>query len=252
MNLSRCLLICLWLSLLGTQTLASITYDIAPREGKLESWSLDGGSITTDGTLGVIDSSNFLSWKIHFTSPAGETIISSSTGGQTLEHSFRYAGNDSAANPSNEPSNYTFTPPPPSYTTLVASRERLTFQIGNDDIYYLFFSTGNLLDEDFIGDSFVFFPRGKAIRLLGSGGGSIVGPGILFDNAVDSSTPLHPLQDHYFGIEHPNTSGIVDSFDLYTESDDELVVGIASQIPEPCSLFYAILGVIACTSRRRR
>lgn len=60
---------------------ASLTYQIPFYPGEVDGWSLDGGSITTDGTLGPITTENLESWEFRLTSPAGSSMVSSKSGG---------------------------------------------------------------------------------------------------------------------------------------------------------------------------
>lgn len=232
----RYLFVSLLFLLLGTKALASITYQILPRDGKQDAWSLDGGSITTDGTLGEIDTSNFESWELHFTSPAGESVISSITG-EALEHSIEFNILDGVGNYEEDA----------TYTTLIAKEDRLTFSVGKNDIYSLFFSTSSLLDY-FNGKAFAFFPLGTASGLRFVGDNSIIGPGIFFDNDVDSSIPIHPLQDYYFGIDHPNTASLVDSSD----PSEEFLIGTVGTVPEAYTIILLTLCSLGYMLQRNR
>ena len=58
-----------------------LTYQVVPRDGKEALWSLDGGWIMTDGTIGEIGLENITSWDLRFSSPSGQASISSEAGG---------------------------------------------------------------------------------------------------------------------------------------------------------------------------
>lgn len=59
---------------------ASIRYDIVLYTGFDDGWTLDGGSITTNGTFGPLVETDIVDWSILFTSPiAGYTLTPSGT-----------------------------------------------------------------------------------------------------------------------------------------------------------------------------
>lgn len=66
---------------------ADIIYDVIPYGGFSSGWSLDGGSITTDGTIGPITFDNFVDYLISITSPEGSYTLDPS-------NSFSFFPND--------------------------------------------------------------------------------------------------------------------------------------------------------------
>lgn len=50
---------------------ANILYTLVDYSGFKAGWSFDGGTVTTDGTIGTLTSSNFVDWDISFTTSTG-------------------------------------------------------------------------------------------------------------------------------------------------------------------------------------
>lgn len=54
---------------------ADIVYTLVPYSGFAPGWSFDGGTITTDGTLGPLTTSNIIDWEIGFTSTLDSYVL---------------------------------------------------------------------------------------------------------------------------------------------------------------------------------
>jgi len=199
------------------QALGAITYQIEPRDGTFAPWSLDSGSITTDGTIGDISPVNFESWELRFSSPAGESIISSDDGGAYLIVSMFF----NPFSPSTSPS-------------LIATADQLIANPAGGGFLGLYFATQDIFSDDFTGNVVAFSPRLSGINFVGGGGGA--GGGLLIDNTVDSSNPIdlfsidpNVINPNPRQVGHPNRS----TFDY---PSGPLVIGSVTLAPEPSSL----------------
>jgi len=197
------------------QALGAITYQIEPRDGTFAPWSLDGGSITTDGTIGDISPENFESWELRFSSPAGESIISSDDGGAYLIVSTFF----NPFSPSTSPS-------------LIATADQLIANPAGGGFLGLYFATQDIFSENFTGNVVAFSPRLSGINFAVIGGGG----GLLIDNTVDSSNPIdlfsidpNVINPNPGQVGHPNRS----TFDY---PSGPLTIASVASVPEPPSL----------------
>lgn len=208
----------------SAQAIGAITYQIAPREGAVASWSLLGGSITTDGTLGSISPLNFESWNFTFSSPAGESKITTNNG-SALQISQTF--------------NSFYLPLPQTAPLLNATREQLTLIPGVGSLD-LFFSTQDIFSEDF---------TGKAIS-FGVGYTGVAGR--LTDNTVDPSDIDRPLY-----IDPAKIVGLSDNANhaaLASYPSGPIVFASLVVVPEPsgCLLFLTGLSAYYCVAPRVR
>lgn len=204
------------------QAFGAITYQILPRDGNLAPWSLDRGTITTDGTIGDISPENFESWELWFSSPSGESEISSVDGGAFLivQTLFDISSQRTA---------------PPTNPSLTATADQLIANPGESGFLMLFFATQDIFSDKFTGNVVGFFPIRHSFVNNGSGGG---GTGWSVDNTVDSSDPINlfsPDSNLIGGrTDHPNRS-------TFGFPSGPLVIASVATVPEPSSvLLFAV------------
>ena len=83
-NICRATLFCSICAWQASVCFAEITYQLQPQDANDEGWTFNGGFITTDGTLGVIDATNFIDFSIGFRSPARQNTITPQNGNAVL------------------------------------------------------------------------------------------------------------------------------------------------------------------------
>ncbi len=218
------------ISLLASNyAVAGIIYDIVPRHGISEGWSLDGGWIKTDGTIGQIWPENLLNWELRFTSPSGEKTISGLFG-YTLLHMIEYEdyGSELPA-----------APPP-----MVATEEAIVLHPGHARRLTLLFANQDLFSEDFTGQAVGFLPAlDSTVRLVGA---SQYCCGWLVDNSIDEENPVSPYGA--FSSQHSQNVGPFDT------PRGPLVLATTILVPEPATamvLSVAVVTLIATLRSRR-
>ncbi len=212
------------------QALGSITYQISPRDGTFAPWSLDGGSITTDGTIGDISPENFESWELRFTSPSGESKISSDDGGAFLIVSTFF----NPFSPSTSPS-------------LIATADQLIVNPAGGGVLELYFASQDIFSDDFTGNVVAFSTAISGSINFANGSGS----GLLIDNTVDSSNPIglfsidpNVINPNPAQLGHPNRS----TFDY---PSGPLAIAFVASVPEPSSLLlFAVCSSCLLLHRR--
>ena len=210
-----------FLSLASPQAYGAITYNVVPREGQSAFWSLDRGTITTDGTIGDISPQNFESWELQFSSPSGESIISSDNGTANLvvSTSTDLGSRTEAIAPS-----------------LIANQDHIIASLGTNGLLFLAFSDQDIFSAEFAGKGIAFFPSNSGVIDNGGGGGG----GSLIDNTVDS---LYPI-----GLFNSGTSPNQSSF---LAAPGPLLIGFVDLVPEPSNLVL-ILTTFLCRCFLRR
>lgn len=79
MNCARSCITCiLCVGFLFQSAKADIIYEFVTIGGFEPGWSLDGGTVTTNGQIGTLAESDILSWSINYTSPNGARSLTSS------------------------------------------------------------------------------------------------------------------------------------------------------------------------------
>lgn len=82
------IVIATWFSCLATDTKADIVYSIGSESNFSEAgWKLNGGTITTDESVGSLVTGNVVGWTISFDSPSGTRTFSNNDPLSFFEHS---------------------------------------------------------------------------------------------------------------------------------------------------------------------
>lgn len=189
-------------------TFGAITYDVVPRDGKVSRWSLDGGTITTDGMLGEVSPQNFLKWELRFSSPSGKLELSSESGRAFLRI-FSFAN--------------TSTPQPAP--SLTATEEHLVANPG-EGLLILAFATQDVFSDNFTGNAVGYSPQSGNVRLVNG----VFSGGILIDNSIDTDNPI----GLFTSTGGPNQS-------TFPTPSGPLVIGSVVSVPEPSSLFLLMV-----------
>jgi len=226
-----------------TEAVASIVYDFPSQVGLSGDWSLDGGSITTDGTIGEIGPQNFIEWSIRFSSPLGQYEISSDNGAALLvTEYFISVGNYGFSGPIVRPS-------------LRATPDQIIASLGNGyGILELFFTSEDILSPTFAGQAVSFSPiRGDLLLLnpgLNDGTGAIFG---LIDNNIDAANPRRPfgpIDPEIFptnpvSYPNPNISSV------RAPSGPNILASVRS-VPEPTASLFLLMPCVVMGGIRLR
>ena len=208
-----------------------ITYELVPRPGSVDLWSLDGGSITTDGTLGEISLANIILWELLFSSPAGQSAMSS------RDHAVYLIVETFS-------SDYLDWPDYPPSLTATDSQIAVNADGG---ILELAFTTQNLFAAEFTGKVVGFFSP----LFFDSAGtiGAESNSGYLVDNAVDSTRPYHPTRIDSTLIPGPERNPNRSNF---TRPPGPAVIARTAAVPEPTCWQLVVAGFIVglCISRQ--
>jgi len=240
------------------EVVASIVYDFPSQQGLGGDWSLDGGSITTDGTIGEIGPQNFLEWSIRFSSPLGQYEISSDNGAALL---VIFSGvTTSIARPF-----FDTTPGSPYFVnglstypivrpSLRATPDQIFASPESAGFLMLFFSSEDILSSTFSGQAVSFSPS------LG-----ILGPNNragayfrLIDNNRDASRPYGPFRPIDPGPLLPPSLDPVGfgpnpNFSPVRTTSGPMVLASVRSVPEPtASLFLLMPSVVIVGNRRRK
>lgn len=203
------------LSLASPQAYGSITCSVRPHSGDIAHWSLDGGTITTDGTIGGISPENFESWELRFSSPSGKSIISSDYGQSLLlKHTPTIISTHAPS--------------------LSASQDHLIADLGGGFLV-LAFADQNIFSEGFSGKAITFVPSPPHVLINGGGGG-----GSLIDNTVDSLKPISP----FASVNSLNQS-------TFSTASGPLVIGSVASVPEPPYMLHFLISFSFVCSLRR-
>jgi len=211
--------VCAFFLLVCPRTFGGITYHVESRAGSSDSWSLLGGSITTDGTIGEIDLQNIVSWRLRFSSPSGESEISSLEGeALQIVESFLNPFNPSAK-------------PDPS---LIATMDHLTLNPAGGGILALFFADDDLFSADFSGKAVGFSSSLDSIN------------GRLIDNTVDIANPYRPFYANPNVIPAPSIN--MNHATLMRYRPGSAIIGSVIYVPEPPSCGLHLVMTFACLS----
>lgn len=219
----------LLLQLMQHQSLAGVIYNFEPLPGNTDGWSLDGGWIETDGTMGEIGPQNFDAWELQFTSPAGMRLIT------TAEYGYSFLFVAEFDDPHSE---YPQSPP------LVATPTQIIATPGSGRTMTLVFANQDIFSEEFSGQALVINPTPKS-PIQGPSGTTCCG--WLIDNSLDEENVVSPLGGYI-----SDTSGNVGNLEVPQGS---LVLASANLVPEPSSLLlaFAVLpSLMLCGAKRTR
>lgn len=244
------------------EVVASIVYDFPSQQGISGDWSLDGGSITTDGTIGEIGPQNFLEWSIQFSSPLGQYEISSDNGAALLVTTFvPTIGSVPIARPfistANTGSGDTYMVPfngsdtyPIVRPSLRATSDQIIASPGNGfGTLGLFFSSEDILSSTFSGQAVSFSPS-RGILGPNNGAGATFG---LIDNNLDASRPYGP-----FRLIDPSLFPQPPSFDPNPNvsygrtSNGPTVLASVRSVPEPTASIFLLMPSVVIVGNRRR
>ena len=228
------------MGLISCQSVDAITYRISPREGVSDSWGLIGGSITTDGTIGEISPANFESWELRFSSPSGESVISSDHGLALLViETFTIIDPYSVlcCHDDNSPH-------------MSANEEQILLVPGSFGVITLDFVNQDIFSAGFDGKAVSFFPA----AILPVNGFTIGGR--IIDNSVDASNPFDPYtitidptiipsSTLSTPLNNPNRAGI-------TAPPGPLVIGSITSVPEPSTITLLLIAVVGLRHGRER
>ena len=218
------------LAYLATACPAAITYQMSPWDAFDGGWTFDGGSITTDGTIGEVDPTQFISWTLRFTSPFGTTVIDKTNSNAILLSESLF--------------------PPSTFSTttvaasLVASQRALTAYPGETSFLSLYFATQDIFSDDFTGNGIAFWPRFSDVLLVDGISGMII------DNRIDQSIPYRPfrlMEPNMFPgpRSNPNAS-------RYARPAGPLTLGSVASVPEPTTSVFICLAVAGSVAIHRR
>ncbi len=212
----------------STSGSAAIIYNVTPRHSNDAAWSITGGSIITDGTIGEINFSNFLSWEFRISTPAGESIIASDDG---IAFMAQYKVDGGAG--------YGQT----SDAAALSATDREIVVNPEAGLIDLFFANQDPFASEFTGQAITFLLGPSSAYLTTTGPDSL---GSIIDNQIDSSMAISPI-GYYEGIQtNPNV-------ELLASTESRLVLGSVSNVPEPNGLVVMIaISTVGCIDRKRR
>lgn len=214
------------LCVVASKASASITYRVSPSEATRPGWSFDGGYITTDGTLGDISPLNFESWEMRFTSPAGQSEISSTNGGAFLIK-IEYTNliyNTLVMSPS-----------------LYVTHDEIIASSSNSGNLRLIFSDQDILLDAYASKSVSFFPAFDSRVVFVGGMNSSFG--YLIDNTIDPSDPI--------GTSY-TSPGSISNGSAIDFPAGPIVIGSVATSPEPNSIALCGLCLVLSSQCFRR
>lgn len=221
-----------------------MVYEIDSLSGVNGEWSLDGGSITTDGTIGDITFEKFIEWSIQFSSPLGQYEISSDNGAALLVTEWLVSPfgltNDS----------WPIEPP-----SLKASSHKIYASFGNvHGTMELYFASEDITLDTFSGQAVGFFPSTYS-GLIHSGSGVVGSNFAVVDNQMDDSVPYRPFKSDINANVLPGPGQVPDAnpnFSIVGVYSGSMVLASVRLVPEPTTSIFLLLPSLGFFILKRR